>query len=171
MWVHGEPLFVVMRCADSCISRVKKLTSTQKPQGPEVMIWYITSSWVPFPKLFKLCHWAAGPPCKNIVHHFTAYSNMLFIKWNLVIWHFCWFLFQAMKHFLRCDGENSQAIELAIETVGRANDDALTHELVNFLMGDTDGVPKVSIVLGWWIIECHNKCTRKRTWKWSNFRT
>ena len=48
-----------------------------------------------------------------------------------------------MKHFLRCDGENSQAIELAIETVGRANDDQLTHELVNFLMGDTDGVPKV----------------------------
>ena len=50
-----------------------------------------------------------------------------------------------MKHFLRCDGENSQAIELAIETVGRANDDQLTHELVNFLMGDTDGVPKVSV--------------------------
>lgn len=48
-----------------------------------------------------------------------------------------------MKHFLRCDGENSQAIELAIETVGRANDDQLTNELVNFLMGDTDGVPKV----------------------------
>ena len=52
-------------------------------------------------------------------------------------------ILQAMKHFLRCDGENSQAIELAIETVGRANDDQLTHELVNFLMGDTDGVPKV----------------------------
>ncbi|XP_052278623.1 WD repeat-containing protein 19-like isoform X1 [Dreissena polymorpha] len=51
---------------------------------------------------------------------------------------------RAMKHFLRCDGENSQAIELAIETVGRANDDQLTHELVNFLMGDTDGVPKTS---------------------------
>ncbi|WAQ97925.1 WDR19-like protein [Mya arenaria] len=52
---------------------------------------------------------------------------------------------QAMKHFLRCDGENSQAIELAIETVGRANDDQLTHELVNFLMGDTDGVPKIHV--------------------------
>ncbi|KAL3878608.1 hypothetical protein ACJMK2_030942 [Sinanodonta woodiana] len=49
---------------------------------------------------------------------------------------------RAMKHFLRCDGENSQAIELAIETVGRANDESLTHELVDFLMGDKDGVPK-----------------------------
>ncbi|XP_060593463.1 multiple epidermal growth factor-like domains protein 11 isoform X2 [Ruditapes philippinarum] len=48
----------------------------------------------------------------------------------------------AMKHFLRCDGENSEAIELAIETVARANDDQLTHKLVNFLTGDTDGVPK-----------------------------
>ena len=57
-------------------------------------------------------------------------------------------IFQAMKHFLRCDGENSQAIELAIETVGRANDDQLTHELVNFLMGDTDGVPKVMSSFG-----------------------
>ena len=56
------------------------------------------------------------------------------------------YLCQAMKHFLRCDGENSQAIELAIETVGRANDDQLTNELVNFLMGDTDGVPKVSVL-------------------------
>ncbi|XP_041357231.1 WD repeat-containing protein 19-like isoform X2 [Gigantopelta aegis] len=49
---------------------------------------------------------------------------------------------RAMKHFLRCSGEDSQAIELAIETVGRANDDQLTRQLIDFLMGETDGIPK-----------------------------
>ncbi|XP_076446829.1 WD repeat-containing protein 19-like isoform X2 [Babylonia areolata] len=49
---------------------------------------------------------------------------------------------RAMKHFLRCNPEDGQAIELAIETVGRANDDALTAQLVEFLMGDIDGTPK-----------------------------
>lgn len=51
--------------------------------------------------------------------------------------------FQAMKHFLRCSGEDGQAIELAIETVGRANDDQLTRQLIDFLMGETDNIPKV----------------------------
>lgn len=49
---------------------------------------------------------------------------------------------RAMKHFLRCNGEDSQAIELAIETVGRANDDSLTRQLIDFLMGETDNMPK-----------------------------
>lgn len=49
---------------------------------------------------------------------------------------------RAMKHFLRCNPEDGQAIELAIETVGRANDDTLTAQLVEFLMGDIDGTPK-----------------------------
>ncbi|KAK7098094.1 WD repeat-containing protein 19-like [Littorina saxatilis] len=49
---------------------------------------------------------------------------------------------RAMKHFLKCNPEDGQAIELAIETVGRANDDALTAQLVEFLMGDIDGTPK-----------------------------
>jgi len=39
--------------------------------------------------------------------------------------------------------EDTQSIELAIETVGQANDDALTHQLIDFLMGETDGMPKV----------------------------
>ena len=51
-----------------------------------------------------------------------------------------------MKHFLRCNGDDTQAIELAIETVGRANDPTLTRQLIDFLMGETDGLPKV----------CHN---------------
>ncbi|KAK3101973.1 hypothetical protein FSP39_007745 [Pinctada imbricata] len=49
---------------------------------------------------------------------------------------------RAMKHFLKCSGEDSQAIELAIETVGRANDESLTRQLIDFLMGETDNVPK-----------------------------
>ncbi|KAJ8298290.1 hypothetical protein KUTeg_024821 [Tegillarca granosa] len=49
---------------------------------------------------------------------------------------------RAMKHFLRCSGEDGQAIELAIETVGRANDDQLTRQLIDFLMGETDNIPK-----------------------------
>ncbi|GFN82173.1 WD repeat-containing protein 19-like [Plakobranchus ocellatus] len=49
---------------------------------------------------------------------------------------------KAMKHFLKCNPEDGQAIELAIETVGRANDDLLTKQLVDFLMGDVDGTPK-----------------------------
>lgn len=50
---------------------------------------------------------------------------------------------QALKHFVKCSGEDGQAIELAIETVGRANDESLTRMLIDFLMGETDNVPKV----------------------------
>ena len=32
---------------------------------------------------------------------------------------------------------------MAIETVGQANDDQLTRQLIDFLMGEIDGVPKV----------------------------
>ncbi|XP_076468006.1 WD repeat-containing protein 19-like [Babylonia areolata] len=49
---------------------------------------------------------------------------------------------RAMKHLMRCSPGDSQAIELAIETVGRANDDSLTAQLIEFLMGDADGSPK-----------------------------
>ena len=55
-------------------------------------------------------------------------------------------MLQALKHFLRCpsSSDDSEAIEMAIETVGQANDDQLTHQLIDFLMGETDGMPKVS---------------------------
>jgi WD repeat-containing protein 19 len=45
---------------------------------------------------------------------------------------------------VKCSGEDGQAIELAIETVGRANDESLTRMLIDFLMGETDNVPKVT---------------------------
>lgn len=57
-------------------------------------------------------------------------------------------LLQALKHFLRVQSiEDTQSIELAIETVGQANDDTLTHQLIDFLMGETDGMPKVSSLI------------------------
>ena len=53
---------------------------------------------------------------------------------------------QALKHFMKCSpNEEEQAIELAIETIARANDDQLTHTLVEYLMGEADGMPKVAL--------------------------
>jgi HEAT repeat protein len=43
-------------------------------------------------------------------------------------------------------GEDEAAINLAVDCVGRANDPNLTNELVKFLVGDRDGVPKVYLV-------------------------
>ena len=73
-----------------------------------------------------------------------------------------------MKHFLKCSGEDSQAIELAIETVGRANDEALTRQLIDFLMGETDNVPKVCtciyskyfVPLPWYRARLYEVCAR-----------
>ena len=42
--------------------------------------------------------------------------------------------------------EDNQSIEMAIETVGRANDEALTSQLIDYLMGEIDNVPKVQRV-------------------------
>ena len=53
-----------------------------------------------------------------------------------------------MKHFLRgpASGEDAEKnIGMAIETVGKANDNQLTHMLIEYLMGEPDGVPKVSL--------------------------
>ena len=46
---------------------------------------------------------------------------------------------RALRLFLAC-GE--AAVDDAIEVVGRARSDLLTHQLIDFLMGETDGVPK-----------------------------
>ena len=52
---------------------------------------------------------------------------------------------QALKHFLRTtnDAENDAAITMAIETVGQAKDEQLTRMLIDYLMGEEDGIPKV----------------------------
>ncbi|XP_068799240.1 WD repeat-containing protein 19 isoform X4 [Struthio camelus] len=51
--------------------------------------------------------------------------------------------FQALKHFLKSPStEDNLAIEMAIETVGQAKDEALTNQLIDYLMGESDGMPK-----------------------------
>ncbi|XP_067993676.1 WD repeat-containing protein 19 isoform X2 [Melanerpes formicivorus] len=50
---------------------------------------------------------------------------------------------RALKHFMKSPStEDNLAIEMAIETVGRAKDEALTNQLIDYLMGETDGMPK-----------------------------
>jgi WD repeat-containing protein 19 len=44
--------------------------------------------------------------------------------------------------FLQCPSNDEAAIELAINTIGEAKNDSLTHELIDFLMGERDGIPK-----------------------------
>ncbi|CAF94207.1 unnamed protein product, partial [Tetraodon nigroviridis] len=51
--------------------------------------------------------------------------------------------FQALNHFLKCsNAEDSRALDLAIETVGQAKDLSLTNQLIDYLMGENDGIPK-----------------------------
>uniref|UniRef100_A0A6I8R870 WD repeat-containing protein 19 n=1 Tax=Xenopus tropicalis TaxID=8364 RepID=A0A6I8R870_XENTR len=50
---------------------------------------------------------------------------------------------RALKHFIKCPiTEDNLAIEMAIETVGRAKDELLTNQLIDYLMGEKDGMPK-----------------------------
>uniref|UniRef100_A0A8D0PNN3 WD repeat-containing protein 19 n=1 Tax=Sus scrofa TaxID=9823 RepID=A0A8D0PNN3_PIG len=50
---------------------------------------------------------------------------------------------RALKHFLKCpNSEDNAALEMAIETVGQAKDDVLTSQLIDHLMGESDGMPK-----------------------------
>jgi len=54
-------------------------------------------------------------------------------------WLLCKDYSKALRLFLQC-GE--RAVDQAIDVVGRARSDMLTHQLIDFLMGETDGVPK-----------------------------
>lgn len=52
---------------------------------------------------------------------------------------------KALRHLMKVvknNGEESEAINMAIELVGVANDDSLTKQLLSYLLGDTDGMPK-----------------------------
>ncbi|CAH8497761.1 unnamed protein product [Schistosoma turkestanicum] len=50
---------------------------------------------------------------------------------------------KAIKHLLHVPyEENSPAIDLALEVVGEANDSRLTHLVIVYLMGETDGIVK-----------------------------
>ncbi|XP_063813141.1 WD repeat-containing protein 19 [Pseudophryne corroboree] len=50
---------------------------------------------------------------------------------------------RALKHFLKCSAsDENTAIEMAIETVGQAKEEPLTNQLIDYLMGENDGMPK-----------------------------
>ncbi|XP_078147713.1 WD repeat-containing protein 19 [Centroberyx gerrardi] len=50
---------------------------------------------------------------------------------------------RALKHFLKCPNtDDNLAVEMAIETVGQAKDISLTNQLIDYLMGESDGMPK-----------------------------
>ena len=45
---------------------------------------------------------------------------------------------------MRCTGSNeSKSIDLAIECVGKARNEILTHKLLEYLLGEKDQIPKV----------------------------
>ncbi|KAJ0055626.1 hypothetical protein NL108_006477 [Boleophthalmus pectinirostris] len=50
---------------------------------------------------------------------------------------------RALKHFLKCSNtEDNLAVEMAIETVGQAKDPVLTTQLIDYLIGESDGVSR-----------------------------
>nr|XP_043885090.1 WD repeat-containing protein 19-like [Solea senegalensis] len=50
---------------------------------------------------------------------------------------------RALKHFLKCPNtEDDLAVEMAIEMVGQAKDGSLTNQLTDYLIGESDGMPK-----------------------------
>nr|CAB3267687.1 WD repeat-containing protein 19-like [Phallusia mammillata] len=50
---------------------------------------------------------------------------------------------KALRHFLKCSSSDSnEALLMAIEAVASAKDSKLTRQLIDFLMGEADGVPK-----------------------------
>lgn len=52
---------------------------------------------------------------------------------------------KALTHLLRCPvSEDGISIDLAIQTIKSANDEKLTLSLIDFLMGEIDGMPKDS---------------------------
>ncbi|ELT93993.1 hypothetical protein CAPTEDRAFT_173399 [Capitella teleta] len=70
---------------------------------------------------------------ENEKHHFLAGKFFLM----------CQQYPRALKHFLKCQTNDADAaLDLAIETVGRAKSEDLTHTLIEFLMGEPDGIPK-----------------------------
>ncbi|KAM8842536.1 WD repeat-containing protein 19 [Synchiropus picturatus] len=50
---------------------------------------------------------------------------------------------RALKHFMKCpNSEDNMAVEMAIEAVGQAKDASLTNQFIDYLLGESDGVPK-----------------------------
>jgi WD repeat-containing protein 19 len=79
----------------------------------------------------------------DLVNEIAAYfeSNRNFFEAGKHYFHALQYS-KALKMFLQCGSQDSDAIDLAIATVGEAKDDLLTHKLVEHLMGEQDGIPK-----------------------------
>ena len=61
-------------------------------------------------------------------------------------------MFQALRHLLKVaqsTADDSEALNLAIEVVGSSGQAHLARQLIEFLMGETDGVPKDAKVCVW----------------------
>uniref|UniRef100_A0A915JBW9 WD repeat-containing protein 19 n=1 Tax=Romanomermis culicivorax TaxID=13658 RepID=A0A915JBW9_ROMCU len=61
-------------------------------------------------------------------------------------YYFAGFYEQALNLLIK-NGDDNDSIKIAVECVGTAQDGALTERLLKFLVGETDGVPKVVILL------------------------
>ncbi|VDP37007.1 unnamed protein product [Schistosoma curassoni] len=80
----------------------------------------------------------------------SEYQNIAFYFENEKNWYLAgkYYLLakqyeKAIKHLLHVPyQENSPAIDLALEVVGEANDSRLTHLVIVYLMGETDGIVK-----------------------------
>lgn len=63
---------------------------------------------------------------------------------------------KALRMFLAAASSDPVAVDYAIETVGMAGSDSLTHELIDFLMGERDGIAKVILLRGRNTLLCSN---------------
>ena len=77
----------------------------------------------------------------TLIGSFFENSNLLFLagKYYLKAGNYP----RALSMFTKCPVLDGKAVELAIDAVGLAKDDVLTNDLIDYLMGETDGIPKV----------------------------
>ncbi|KAJ3394005.1 WD repeat-containing protein 19 [Entophlyctis sp. JEL0112] len=75
----------------------------------------------------------------NIANYFESKGQLL-LSGTYLLKAKCYA--RALRTFTRCPVTDGKPVELAIETVGLAKSDALTHELIDYLMGENDGIPK-----------------------------
>jgi hypothetical protein len=61
---------------------------------------------------------------------------------------------------MKANSEDAEPVSLAIDIVSVANDNHLTNQLIEFLLGETDGIPKVGV-----LEEIRIECTF-----WANYR-
>jgi hypothetical protein len=53
---------------------------------------------------------------------------------------------KLLMQVMKANSEDAEPVSLAIDVVSVANDNHLTNQLIEFLLGETDGIPKVSVL-------------------------